>query len=98
MTQTVSAEFDTRRDAEMTVEHLVQEYGLDRRAISIVSVADRNSVGTEVAGSDLEDGEPKHDTTSRPPLAGRLRVSVETQAAQDEAVRKAFAAYNGRVL
>ncbi len=96
MTQTLSAEFETRRDAEMTVEHLVQEYGLDRRAISIVSVTDRNSVGTEVAGSDLEDGQPKHDTTSQPPLAGRLKVSVAVEAGQDEAVHKAFAAYNGR--
>ena len=98
MTQTFSAEFETRRDAEMTVEHLVQEYGLDRRAISIVSVADQNSVGTEVAGSDLEEGRPKHATTSQPPLAGRLKVSVEAEAAQSEAVLKAFAAYNGRML
>ncbi|MGI3903406.1 MAG: hypothetical protein ACRYGP_19925 [Janthinobacterium lividum] len=96
MTRTISAEFETRRDAEVTVEHLVQEYGLDRRAISIVSVADQNSVGTEVAGSDLEDGEPKHDPATHPPLAGRLKVSVEAEAAQDEAVLKAFAAYNGR--
>ena len=95
MTKTLSAEFDTRRDAEMSVEHLVQEHGLDRGAISIVSVTDRNSVGTEVAGSDLEDGAPKHDPASEPPLAGRLQVSVEVEAGQEETVLNVFATYGG---
>lgn len=43
MTVTLSATFDTRREAEMTIERLVQQFDLDRAAIA-VSAADRKSV------------------------------------------------------
>jgi hypothetical protein len=33
--QTVTANFDTRRDAETAVEHLVQEHGVNRSDIFI---------------------------------------------------------------
>ena len=33
MTQTITGLFDTRREAEMAVERLVQEHGLDRNRI-----------------------------------------------------------------
>lgn len=95
MPQTVAAEFDTRRDAEMSVEHLVQEYGLNRSAISIVSVTDENSAGTQIAGSDLDGGKPKEDVVTQPALSGRLRVLVEVDEAQQDKVLKTFTTYGG---
>lgn len=35
MTVTLSATFDTRREAEMTIERLVQQFDLDRAAIAV---------------------------------------------------------------
>jgi hypothetical protein len=96
MSKTLSAVFDTRRDAEMTVEHSVQEYGLDRGAISIVSVTAENSVGTQVAGSDLDDGQPKDDAVTQPALSGKLRVSVEVDEPHGNKVLETFATYGGR--
>lgn len=96
MPKSMSAEFDTRRDAEMSVEHLVQEHGIDRGAISIVSTTDENSVGTRVAGSDLDGGRPKDDASTQPALSEKLRVSVEADEAQTDDVSETFATYGGR--
>lgn len=35
MERTIVANFDTRRDAETAVEHLVQEHGIDRADIFV---------------------------------------------------------------
>lgn len=58
---TVTAIFETRREAELAVEHLVQEHGVERDEIAVGTDGDENSAGTEVSGSDqdteLEDGD-----------------------------------------
>ena len=46
MSQTISAEFETRRDAEMSVEHIVQEYSLNCNLISILHASEENSAGS----------------------------------------------------
>ena len=33
----LEATFETRREAEMSIERLVQEFGLDRKAIEVVA-------------------------------------------------------------
>lgn len=96
MPRTLAAEFETRRDAEMTVEHLVQEYKLDRGAVTIVSASAHNSAGTKVAGSDTEGGYEKGGTDAEPKLSGKLRVSVECDEALDEKVLGTFVTYHGR--
>jgi hypothetical protein len=35
MPKTITADFRSRRDAEMAVEHIVQEHDVDRKAVSI---------------------------------------------------------------
>lgn len=74
MPRRISAEFDTRRQAELAVEHLVQEYRLDRRAIEVVAASDDNSAGTTPSGADRDrrTGEPGASATE-----GRIRVSAE---------------------
>lgn len=96
MQKTVAAEFETRRQAEMTVEHLSQEHGIDPGAISIVPVAAKNSAGTQIDGSDHENTGDKAGTEPHPALAGKLRVSVEADEALADKVLSSFAAYGGR--
>ncbi len=95
MAMSLSADFDTRRDAEMAVEHIVQEDGLDRQAVQIAPVSDENSAGVRVAGSDTEDGHEKPGTTGEPALTGRIRVSVETDDAAADKVLASLADYGG---
>lgn len=96
MPKTLAADFDTRRDAEMTVEHLVQEYGLSPAAIVIAPVSAENSAGTEVAGSDNENGDDKRGLVAQPALAGRLRVSVDADDAMAAKILTSFATYGGK--
>lgn len=98
MPRTIAAEFTTRRDAEMTVEHLVQEHGLDPSTIVIAPVEDRNSAGTELDGSDRENTGDKAGAPSHPVLAGKLRVSVEADEAVAEKILGSFATYGGKQL
>ena len=98
MSKTLSAEFETRREAEMTVEHLTQEHGIDPGAISIVPVTAENSAGTEIDGSDNENAGDKAGTKPHPALAGKLRISVEVDDALADKVQSSFATYNGKQL
>jgi len=93
MSKTVSAEFASRRDAETAVEHLVQEHGVDRNAVTIGPVSDQNSAGTEAARADIEDGELKQGSDGDPALEGRIRVSAEVPDDKVEAANAAFETY-----
>ena len=95
MSTTIAAEFETRRDAEMTVEHLVQEHGIDPKAISIVPTNVENSAGTKVAGSDNENAHDKRGIDPQPALSGKLEVSVNIDDASAEKVLSSFATYGG---
>lgn len=53
---TLTAKFDTRREAEITVERLVQQFKIGRSDVFITADADDNTAGVEEAGSDTEAG------------------------------------------
>lgn len=55
MPQTITGYFNTRRDAEMAVEHLVQDHGLDRKRVQAMAEGEENSSGTVVSGADAAD-------------------------------------------
>ncbi len=95
MPKTITAAFTTRRDAETAVEHLVQEHGLDRNAVRIVSASDTNTAGTERAGGDVEDGHAKTATEGSPALAGKIQVSADVDDAAIDKVRSSFETYGG---
>ncbi len=84
MARRISAEFETRRQAELAVEHLVQEYRLDRSAIEVAAASDENTAGTHPSGADrAPTGEPEASASH-----GRIRVTAmveDAQAAQAEA-------------
>jgi len=91
----LSATFDTRREAEMTVERLVQQFELDRTAIFITAEGDENSAGEEKAGSDIEAGEPSAETRDDAPLNGAVIVTVEVSDEETtEKVRDAFGEFD----
>ena len=95
MPETITALFTQRRDAEMAVEHLVQEHGIDRGAIQISAASEQNTVGTEVAGGDLEGGHEKTDTDGGPALEGKIRVSAEVDSEKVDAAITSFKTYGG---
>lgn len=58
MSMTLTARFETRREAEMAVERLVQEQGVERSDIFISAEGDANTAGEEPAGADLQAARP----------------------------------------
>jgi hypothetical protein len=99
MSTSLTAKFDTRREAEMTVERLVQQFKIERTDVFIAADGNENTVGVEEAGSDTEAGKPSPEDRDDAPLAGRIVVSVDIEN-DDLAseVRLAFAEFDaGRV-
>ena len=97
MSKTISAEFKSRRDAEMAVEHIVQEHGVDRTAVTVGPTSEDNTAGTEAARADIEDGHLKSHNEGEPALAGRIKVAVEIDDAVADNVISSFKTYDGKV-
>ncbi len=79
MSTSLTAKFDTRREAEMTVERLVQQFKIERTDIFIAADGPDNTVGVEEAGSDTEAGEPTPEHRDDAALEGRVVVSVDIE-------------------
>ena len=97
MAKTISADFKSRRDAEMAVEHIVQDHGLDRNAVEVGPASNENTAGTEAARADVEDGHLKAGTEGEPALAGKVRVTVEVEDAIAEKVLSSFKTFEGDI-
>lgn len=96
MASTFTATFATRREAELVIERLVQEFSVDREAITVGPQGDRNSVGTSTSGGDENAGGPGEKARNDAPLEGRIQVSVNLGDRADwEAVRSAFSEFEG---
>ena len=94
MGTTLNATFETRREAEMTVERLVQEHGIERTDVFVAASSGENTAGEEQAGSDTDAGEPSPETRDDAPLNGAVTVSVDIEDdAKAEKVRDAFAEF-----
>ncbi|RVT90428.1 hypothetical protein [Sphingomonas crocodyli] len=90
MSATLTAQFDTRREAEMTVERLVQQFDIERTAI-FISGEDANTVGTRRAGADAQAADPSPPARGDASVAGPITLSVDLQdEAQANQVREAF--------
>lgn len=72
---TITATFETRREAELAVEHLVQEHELDRGDIVLASASDENSAGSEASGADLET-DFEDGTEDDAALNGGIKVTI----------------------
>lgn len=88
---TIKGLFANRRDVEIAVEHLVQEYGIERTDIFIEPAGARNSAGESEAGADLESGHKGEEPDARgAAYEGELVVSVDMNDDESDAVRQAF--------
>lgn len=86
--------FETRRDAEMAVERLVQEHGVDRGLILIAPVGAANSAGEQTGGADNDAAAPSTGERSDAKLTGPIEVSVDIQDdATASKIRDAFAEF-----
>lgn len=90
MDRTVIACFDTRRDAETAVEHLVQEHEIDRSDVFIRSAVDANTAGVRPAGADVESGHAGVGAHGTPKLSGPIEVSVDCHGDKWTTVKSAL--------
>jgi hypothetical protein len=87
METTIIGTFETRREAELAVEHVVQEHGVQRTDVFIQPVGQANSAGTRAAGADAKVApEPEHGH----PLKGELEVSVDFHGADPKKIVEAL--------
>src|SRR3546814_10348802 len=75
--QTINACFSSRREADLALEHLTQEHGVERTDIFVQSATDENTAGTEVAGADAAAGDPGTDRRDDSALHGRVELSID---------------------
>jgi hypothetical protein len=77
MSTTLTGTFDSRDQADMAVERLVQEIGIERTDIFVAASGPDNSTGNRIGGADSEtvDQDERNDI----PLAGGITVSIDLQ-------------------
>jgi len=91
----VRATFETRREAELAVEHLVQEHEIERDHIVVGPDGDDNSVGTKVNGSDNDTVLEESDADDAA-LEGVIAVSVTVEDEETaETVEGVFEEFGG---
>jgi hypothetical protein len=81
---TLTARFRTRRLADVAVEHLVQEQGIERTDIFVVAEGSEASSGEEADAADVESGHPGSEPGGDPALGGAILVSVDLADADRE--------------
>lgn len=72
----LTAVFRTRADADLAIEHLAQEYGIDPAFIYVEPVAEENSAGVEPSGGDHASAVPSHGDRGDAPLHGAIQLTV----------------------
>ena len=95
MGTTLTAQFETRREAEMTIERLVQEHGIERTDIFVAATGKENTAGEDIAGSDARAGEPSVEERHDGALNGSIEVSVDVEdESKADVIRKSFAEFS----
>lgn len=74
MESTIIGEFDSRRGAELAVEHVVQECGVVRTDVFVQPAGSQNTVGTRSSGADAK-AAPQPERHQK--LEGSIEVSVD---------------------
>ena len=88
---TLRATMPDRRSVELAIEHMVQDYGVERDAIVIETAGPENTVGEQVAGADAESGYPGLPSDPEDAAVnGAIYVTVEVEDVQVEAAQRAF--------
>ncbi len=88
----LTAKFDTRREAEMTVERLVQQFEIDRAKVLVAADGNENTAGVTEDGSDQKAGDPSPQARDDAELNGKVVVTVEV--ADDKTASEVREAFN----
>jgi hypothetical protein len=88
-TTTLIAAFDTREAADLAIEHLVQQDGIDRSDVFVEAKGPDNTAGTKPSGGDIENREGDGVRTDAA-LDGQLQVSVDLASEEIEKAEAAF--------
>lgn len=97
MKSVIESKFRTRRDAEIAIEHLVQDEGIDRNDITILASGKENSAGSQAGGADVESRHPGVKKHGAPQLSGDIIVSVKCEEAKMETVKRVLADTSGTI-
>ncbi len=92
MGDTIIGRFASRREADLAIEHLVQEHGIDRTDVFVQPASADNSAGVQPDGADIESGHPGIAKDGAPALEGAIEVSVDVNGGDGETVRSALVA------
>ena len=111
--QTITGRFNTRREAEMAVEHLVQDYGLDRSRVHVRPAGEDNTSGNVASGADAAErhrgsgapGDPVGDVVKPEGQRaeaggigkGSILVSAEVEEDKYDRARASFEEYGAVV-
>jgi hypothetical protein len=86
--KTIIATFETREAADLAVEHLVQQVGVDRADIFVQPVGQDNSSGSDISGGDAP--AVNEDGRGDAQLSGEIEVSADISANKTAALHRAF--------
>jgi hypothetical protein len=95
MESTLVAEFDTRRAAELAVEHVVQECGVARGDVFVQPTGDENTSGNRPAGADAK-ATPKPEQGGK--LEGPIEVSVDFHGEDSKTIADALKSAGGKSI
>jgi hypothetical protein len=84
---TIIGEFDTRHDAELAVEHVVQNCGVPRGDVFVRPAGGANTAGTRPAGADAK-AAPTPEAHQK--LEGPREVSVDFHGDDPERIAAAL--------
>jgi hypothetical protein len=94
MNRSLTQSFATRRAADLLVERLVQEFGIERTDIFVAAEGSENSAGVVATGSDSASVEPREEARDDGAHEGGVSVSVDiNDEALADRVGAAFAEF-----
>ena len=93
MESTLVAKFETRRDAELAVEHVVQECGVARGDVFVQPTGGENTSGDRPAGADAK-AAPKPEQGGK--LEGPIEVSVDFHGDDTKQIENALRSAGAR--
>ncbi|QDL96928.1 hypothetical protein FLL57_06260 [Rhodopseudomonas palustris] len=98
MQSKITGQFSTRREAELAVERLVQEFGVERSAVSVQPRGAANSAGTRLAGADVESGHPGLEKHGEAELNDVIEVVIDCSHADAAKVEAAMTGAGARAI
>lgn len=92
---TVIAEFDTRRAAELAVEHVVQECGVARSDVFVQPKGSDNTAGSRPAGADAKSA-PQPEQGGK--LKGPIEVSIDFHGEDPKRIAETLKSVGGKSI